>query len=284
MKYIYEALRNGAKVLVVNPYREPGFERYWIPSIAESALFGTRIADDFFEVNINGDRAFIAGVLKHLIENNWENKAFIRDYTEGFDELKVSVMSSSWEELEAASGSTREQMLRFASFMAEADKAVFVWSMGITQHATGVANVHAIVNLALSRGFVGKEGSGLMAIRGHSGVQGGAEVGAVPYQFPGGVPVNEASAPQMHEHWGFAVPSERGLDAVQMLDAAANGSIDWFYQSGGNFLETLPEPDYIRNALAKVPMRVSQDIVLSPHMFIEPMDTILLLPACTRYE
>lgn len=284
LKYIYEALRNGAKVLVVNPYREPGFERYWIPSIAESALFGTRIADDFFEVNINGDRAFIAGVLKLLIENNWENKAFIRDHTEGFDELKASVMSSSWEEIEAASGSTREQMLRFASFMAEADKAVFVWSMGITQHATGVANVHAIVNLALSRGFVGKEGSGLMAIRGHSGVQGGAEVGAVPYQFPGGVPVNEASAQQMHEHWGFAVQSERGLDAVQMVDAAANGSIDWFYQSGGNFLETLPEPDYIRNALAKVPMRVSQDIVLSPHMFIEPMDTILLLPACTRYE
>ena len=284
MKYIYEALRNGAKVLVVNPYREPGLERYWIPSIAESALFGTRIAEDFFEVNINGDRAFLAGVLKHLIENNWEHKAFIRDHTEGFDELKASVTSSSWEEIEAASGSTREQMLRFASFMAEADKAVFVWSMGITQHATGVANVHAIVNLALSRGFVGKEGSGLMAIRGHSGVQGGAEVGAVPYQFPGGVPVDEASAQRMHEHWGFTVPSERGLDAVQMVDAAANGSIDWFYQSGGNFLETLPEPDYIRNALAKVPMRVCQDIVLSPHMFIEPMDTILLLPACTRYE
>lgn len=284
MKYIYEALRNGAKVLVVNPYREPGLERYWIPSIAESALFGTRIAEDFFEVNINGDRAFISGVLKHLIENNWENKAFIRDYTEGFDELKASVTSVSWEDIEAASGSTREQMLRFASFMAEADKAVFVWSMGITQHATGVANVHAIVNLALSRGFVGKKGSGLMAIRGHSGVQGGAEVGAVPYQFPGGVPVNEASAQGMHEHWGFAVPSERGLDAVQMVDAAANGSIDWFYQSGGNFLETLPEPDYIRNALAKVPTRVCQDIVLSPHMFIEPMDTILLLPARTRYE
>ena len=284
MKYIYEALRNGAKVLVVNPYREPGLERYWIPSIPESALFGTRIAEDFFEVNINGDRAFITGVIKHLVENDWVNRSFIRNYTEGFDELKDSVNAASWDEIEAASGSTRAQMLRFAGFMAEAEKAVFVWSMGITQHQTGVSNVRAIVNLALSRGFIGKAGSGLMAIRGHSGVQGGAEVGAVPYQFPGGVPVTEASANNMSEHWGFRVPSERGLDAVQMVDAAANGLIDWFYQSGGNFLETLPQPDYIRNALSKVTMRVCQDIVLSPHMFIEPKDTLLLLPACTRYE
>ena len=85
-------------------------------------------------------------------------------------------------------------MLRFARMIGQAKTAVFVWSMGITQHRDGVANVRAIVDLALTQGFVGREKCGLMAIRGHSGVQGGAEVGAVPNQFPGGVAVDADGA------------------------------------------------------------------------------------------
>jgi molybdopterin-dependent oxidoreductase alpha subunit len=283
-KYIYEALKKGTKVVVVNPYREPGLERYWIPSIASSALFGTKIAEDFFHVNINGDRAFIAGVIKHLIEQSGIDNHFVNEYTEGFDVLKSGLNEKPWEELEAASGANRDEMLRFASILSKAQSAVFVWSMGITQHHSGVSNVRAIIDLALSRGFIGRAKSGLMAIRGHSGVQGGSEVGAVPYQFPGGVAVDETGAAQMHDLWGFDVPATRGLNAVEMIDAAARGEIDWFYQIGGNFLETLPEPDYVREAVARIPDRIAQDIVLSPHMFVEPRDTVLLLPARTRYE
>ena len=61
--------------------------------------------------------------------------------------------------------------------------------MGLTQHAFGSDNVRAVVNLALARGNVGRPGAGLMPIRGHSGVQGGAEMGAYATAFPGGVPV-----------------------------------------------------------------------------------------------
>jgi len=85
-------------------------------------------------------------------------------------------------------------MLAFARMAAEARSAVFVWSMGITQHRNGVSNVRAIADLALARGFIGREKCGLMAIRGHSGVQGGAEVGAVPNQFPGGAAVGPDGA------------------------------------------------------------------------------------------
>jgi predicted molibdopterin-dependent oxidoreductase YjgC len=69
-----------------------------------------------------------------------------------------------------------------------------------------------------------------------------------------------------------------------MIDAAHEGQLDWFYISGGNFLETLPEPDYVREAIECVPTRIHQDIVLSPQMFVEPNDLVLLLPAQTRYE
>jgi molybdopterin-dependent oxidoreductase alpha subunit len=283
-KYIYYAKQQGTRVIVINPYREPGLERYWVPSVAESALFGTKIADDFFQVHTGGDKAFIAGVIKHLIEQRWTNEAFIAQHTTGFAELKTKLLEQSWELLEAAAGASRGEMLRFARLLAEAKTAIFVWSMGITQHQDGVSNVRAIVDLALSRGFIGQPHSGLVPIRGHSGVQGGAEVGCVPNNFPSGVPVDEAGATKMRKLWGFDVPAERGLNAVEMIDQAHAGKLDWFYISGGNFLETLPEPDYVRQAIERVPLRIHQDIVLSPQMFVEPADTVLLLPARTRYE
>ncbi len=283
-KYIYQAKKLGTRVAVINPYREPGLERYWVPSVLESALFGTKIADAFFQVNTGGDKAFIAGTIKHLIEQNWTDKAFINEQTLGFDDLKSALGAYCWELLEAASGASRDTMLGFARLLAEAKSAVFVWSMGITQHKDGVANVRAIADLALTRGFVGREKSGLMAIRGHSGVQGGAEVGAVPNQFPGGVAVDRSGADRFAELWGFQVPDWRGLNAVEMIDAAHNGELDLFYQVGGNFLETLPEPDYVRRSVERLAFRAHQDIVLSPQMMIEPADTVLLLPAQTRYE
>ena len=283
-KYIYHAKKQGTRVAVINPYREPGLERYWIPSVTESALFGTRIADAFFQVHTGGDKAFIAGVIKHLIDQRWTDEGFIAANTAGFDDLKAALEAYSWELLEAASGSTRDEMLRFAAMIAEAKSAVFVWSMGITQHRDGVANVRAIVDLALTRGFIGREKCGLMAIRGHSGVQGGAEVGAVPNQFPGGLAVDADGANQLSSLWGFDVPAWRGMNAVEMIDAAHEGNLDMLYQVGGNFLETLPEPDYVREAVERIPMRVHQDIVLSPQMMVEPADTVLLLPAQTRYE
>ena len=88
-KYIYHAKKEGTRVVVINPYREPGLERYWVPSVLESALFGTKIADDFFQVNTGGDRAFIAGVIKHLIEQGWTDEKFIQANTEGLDGSEI---------------------------------------------------------------------------------------------------------------------------------------------------------------------------------------------------
>src|SRR5262249_5393824 len=228
-KYIYLAKKEGTRVVVVNPYREPGLERYWVPSTAESALFGTRMADDFFHVNTGGDCAFIAGTIKHMIENGWTDFPVFTHHTTGFDELRSRLAAYEWEELEAPSGTTRDRMLDFARMLAQARTAVFVWSMGITQHRNGTSNVRAIVNLALTRGLVGREKCGLMPIRGHSGVQGGAEVGAAPNQFPGGVAVGPEGARRFSELWGFDVPAWPGLNTVQMIDSAHNGEIDVFY-------------------------------------------------------
>ena len=283
-KYLHYAKKEGTQVAVVNNYREPGMEKYWVPSNPESALFGTKIADRFHLVNVGGDIAFINGAIKHMIEHDLVERDFIDNCTEGFDELRQSLEAQSWDQLERISGASEDEMRAFGQTVGEAETAVFVWSMGITQHEFGENNVQAIINLGLTKGFVGREKCGLMPIRGHSGVQGGAEMGCYSTVFPGGVPINEESAEAFSKFYGFEVSAERGLTATEMIDAAHDGTMDLLFASGGNFLDVLAERDYVEQALANVPLRVHMDIVLTNQMFVEPKEDVILLPAATRYE
>jgi molybdopterin-dependent oxidoreductase alpha subunit len=284
MKYLHEAKKLGTRVVLVNPYREPGMERYWAPSILRSAAFGTDIMDYWFPVSTGGDIAFLCGVLKTLFLNGWQDRDFIRNYTSGFEALESELSKLEFAELEAQVGLGRESMQEFAALIHAAKSAVLVWSMGITQHAFGGDTVQMILNLGLSKGFVGRDQCGLMPIRGHSSVQGGAEMGAYATAFPGGKPINAENAAALAELYGFPVPDWRGLSAPEMLEAAALGKLDLLYCLGGNFLQTLPEPEQVRRALSMVPLRVHQDIILTDQMFVAAKEEVILLPAKTRYE
>jgi len=149
--------------------------------------------------------------------------------------------------------------------------------MGLTQHAHGVETIRALVNVGLARGLPGRPNSGLVPIRGHSGVQGGAEVGCVPR-------VDEATARRWADVWGFPVPTAPGWTTAEMVDHAAAGDVDVFWIVGGNFLETLPDRDRSRRALRNPRLRIHQDIVLTSAMLVESEGDVVLLPATTRYE
>ncbi|HEY7034875.1 MAG TPA: FdhF/YdeP family oxidoreductase [Thermomicrobiales bacterium] len=283
-KYLYYAKKAGTKIVLVNTYREPGMERYWIPSVVESALFGTKFADQTFLINTGGDVAFLNGALKHVLERDLLDHDFVRDHAVGLDEVRSALAGQGWERLETLAGVPETEMRAFGQMIGEAKTAVLVWSMGVTQHEFGEDGVRAIVNLGLTRGFVGRERCGLMPIRGHSGVQGGAEMGAYATAFPGGLPVTAENAARLSALWGFEVPSAPGLTTPEMIDAAHRGELDVLFSAGGNFLEALPDPVYVDEALGRVPLRVHQDIVVSSQMLVDPADTVVLLPAATRYE
>jgi len=283
-KYLHLAKKLGTKVALVNPYLEPGMKRYWVPSNTDSALFGTKIADYWFPVSQGGDIAFLYGVLKILVERDWVNREFIDKHTAEFAALTSHIAPLTFEDLERRSGLSRADMQEFAALLRDAKNAVFVWSMGITQHTFGGDAVSMILNVGLSRGYVGRDHCGLMPIRGHSGVQGGAEMGAYSTAFPGGKSINVENARWLSSRYGFDVPSQPGLTACEMVEACARGELDVLYCLGGNFLRTLPEPEHVAAAMANVPLRVHQDIILTDQMFIEPRDEVLLLPAKTRYE
>src|SRR5205823_9992537 len=103
-KYLHEAKKLGTKVVMVNPYLEPGMHRYWVPSSIDSALFGTDLADYWFPVAQGGDIAFVYGVLKIMIANNWHDTRFVNDFAEGWDALVQHCAKLDFAELEKQSG------------------------------------------------------------------------------------------------------------------------------------------------------------------------------------
>ncbi|MBM3451267.1 MAG: FdhF/YdeP family oxidoreductase [Armatimonadetes bacterium] len=285
VKYIDEAKKRGTRVVVVNPYREDGLVNYWVPSSWASAAFGTKVLDTFYAVRVGGDAAFFTGALKRLVETGRVDRAFVAAHSEGFDALAAWLSTLSWDALVTTSGASIESMRAFADEYARARTSVTVWSMGVTQHEHGEQNILAIANLALAMGRIGKPHTGLMPIRGHSGVQGGAEVGAVPHACGLGRPIADpAQREALASLWGFPVPERPGLTATAMIVAAHDGALDVLYAAGGNFLETLPDPRYAEDALSRVPVRVFQDIVINPMMLLPPGEVSIILPGATRYE
>jgi molybdopterin-dependent oxidoreductase alpha subunit len=284
MKYLEQARRRGARVLLVNAYREPGMERYWVPSSPASALFGTKMSDRTFLVKVGGDLAFLTAAAKVIVERGWTKPDFIAQATTGFEEYRELLAKQSLAELATQAGVTVADVEEFAREIGTAERGILVWSMGITHHVEGADAVKAIANLGLLREFVGRTGCGLMPIRGHSGVQGGAEMGAYSTVFPGGVAIDAESARRFSELWGFDVPATRGLTTVDYLEAAGRGEIDALYCIGGNFLETLPDPDRVAAALARIGLRIHTDLVLTNQMLVDPADVVYVLPSKTRYE
>lgn len=284
VKYLHHAKKRGTRIVVINAALEEGLRGYWVPSIAGSALFGSKLMDDFVKVRVGGDIALISALCKHLLEWDAIDHPFVAAHTVGIDALKKHLGRLSWDDLVARCGVPREQIRTLAETIARARTMVSVWSMGLTQHRFGTENVMSVANLHLLRGAIGRDLCGLMPIRGHSGVQGGGECGVTPDKLPGLAPLDEANARRFSELWGHPVPTFAGLSTGPMLEAAARGEIDFFYSMGGNLLATMPDSPWAARALGSVGLRIHQDIHLNPSMFIEARDAVLLLPAQTRYE
>jgi molybdopterin-dependent oxidoreductase alpha subunit len=283
MKYLYLARKRGCRVVVVNPYLEPGLDRYWVPSNVESALFGTRMCDLHVPVRPGGDVALANAALKVLAARGGLDAGFVAVHTTGWEDVAVRLAGQNLDDLLTRAGVDRDTLDAFVDELIRAGGAIHTWSMGITHHRDSADGVRAIVNLALAQGGVGRDGVGLMPIRGHSGVQGGAEMGAYATALPGGLPVDPTGAAALGAAWGFPVPDRPGLTASEMVEAAGRGDLDVLWMSGGNFLDVLPDPPAVEAALARVPLRVHQDVVITRQMLVEG-DDVVLLPVTTRYE
>ena len=189
-KYLHYAKKNGAQIAVVNPYREPGLERYWIPSIAAERARRHRARRPLVRRRTPAATSRSSSACCARSIELRRRRRGVRSRAHG--RLRRGARAGAGGRLGATSSARAARRASgieaFARLLIERPNAVFVWSMGLTQHAHGVDTIKALVNVGLARGLPGRPNRGLVPIRGHSGVQGGAEVGCVPQVDRGDAP------------------------------------------------------------------------------------------------
>lgn len=185
---LQEAAMRGVPIVVFNPLRERGLERFTNPqSPTQMIAGGTRIGTNYYQLTCGGDIAAIVGICKAVIAADDDalargaprvlDVAFIEAHTHGFEAFAEFCRAQSWSVLERRSGLRREEMETAAAIYARSNAVIANYGMGVTQHEHGVETVKMIVNLLLMRGNIGKPGAGISPVRGHSNVQGQRTVG-----------------------------------------------------------------------------------------------------------
>jgi molybdopterin-dependent oxidoreductase alpha subunit len=274
---LVELRRRGGKVLVVNPYREVGLVRFRVPSDWRSMLFGSEVSDRYLQPHVGSDVALLVLLLKRVIERGAVDETFVRAHTSGWDAVRTAAAAEDAEALLAECGVPRADVDAAVDLLVAARRGIFAWAMGVTQHAHGVDNVQAIVNLALARGWVGRPGAGLLPIRGHSNVQGVGSVGVTPA-------LKTAFATRLAERCGVRLPAGPGLDTIASVEAADAGRIDVALQLGGNLFAATPDRAWAGTALQRIGTTIAVATKLNEGHVHGRGRTHLVLPALARDE
>lgn len=284
---LQDAARRGVRIVVFNPVHERGLERFINPQSPLEMITGseTKLACQYHQTRPGGDIAAILGMCKHVFALDAEARQegrrvldddFIAQHTHGFADFRTLAEETSWEEIETQSGLTRDALMAAARVYAEADRVIAFYGMGLTQHVHGFDNVAMLVNLMLLRGNIGRDGTGLSPVRGHSNVQGQRTVGVATK--PEQVPLDKFG-----EQFGFEPPREEGLDTVATCKGVLAGEVKAFIGLGGNFLRAVPERNAMEEAWTRLRLTVQVATKLNrSHLVVG--EEAYLLPCLGRTE
>jgi formate dehydrogenase alpha subunit len=245
---IMRAKENGAKIIVVDP------------RTTQMAM----LADLHLKQWPGTDVVWLNGLMNVIISEGLADEAFIAARTEGFEELKEKVAEYTPERVEEIAGIPAEGLLQAARLYAQAESASIVYSMGITQHITGVDNVLSCANLAMLTGNMGRPSTGVNPLRGQNNVQGACDLGGLPNVYPGYQRVNDPAIQQKFEDaWGVSLSGEVGLTVTEMVELAGSGELKAMYVMGENPLLADADINHARECMEKLDFLVVQDLFLS---------------------
>lgn len=274
---------NGGKIIHVNPLPEAGTTRFIDPqSPLEILKGGTKIADLFLQVKINGDLGLLKLIMKGLLDREDAGQDvgidhdFIQKNTENAEAFFVDIRQIDEAKCYEQCGLSKAELEECIDLIAKHQKIIICWAMGITQHRNGVANVQEIVNLLLMKGAVGKEGAGTCPVRGHSNVQGDRTMGI--YEKP-----PQAFLDSLEKEFNFQPPREHGYDVVDSISAMKDGKVKVFMAMGGNFISATPDSELTAQAMQNVDLSVQISTKLNRSHIITGREAIIL-PCKSRVE
>ena len=269
--------RRRGRVIVVNPLRELGLVRFRVPSDWRSMLIGSTVSDLYLQPHVGADVALFKALLKGVVEAGGVDGDFVAAHTSGWEAVEADLAATPWDALLDASGVARSEIARAVAMLVRARRGVLLWAMGLTHHVHGVDNVLALANLALARGWLGRPGSGLLPIRGHSNVQGVGSVGVTPQ-------LKAAFAARMEELYGIPTARTAGLDTYASMAAAAEGRMRAAVLLGGNLFASNPDRAWAGAALRRLALTVSLTTKLNEGHVHGRGQTAIILPVLARDE
>jgi molybdopterin-dependent oxidoreductase alpha subunit len=256
-----EVSKRGVPIIVINPLRERGLERFTAPQnpIEMLTLSSTPIASTYYLVKVGGDIAVLKGIMKTLLALDAKNLAeggpgvldreFIKNHTAGIDGLLADIDRTSWGAIEEASGLSRPEIELVGNIYAKAKRVIINYGMGITQHRHGTGNVQQIANLLMLRGNIGRKGAGISPLRGHSNVQGDRTVGIT--EIP-----NDELLNGIARVFGFNPPRNKGHDAIGAVEAIRDGRSKALVCLGGNLAVAMSDPEVTFKAMRNLDLAV----------------------------
>jgi molybdopterin-dependent oxidoreductase alpha subunit len=257
---LQDAARRGVEIITFNPVREKGLVSFINPQDPFEMVTGraTPISTQYHQVRAGGDIAAILGICKHVFAADDDAKTqghrvidaqFVDQHTHGFTQFETKVRATSWEEIEAACGLDRASLEAAARVYVKSERVIGIYGMGLTQHVHGFENVAMLVNLLMLRGNIGRDGTGISPVRGHSNVQGQRTVGIS--EKPELVPLDKLA-----KQFGFAPPREKGLNTVAACEGILSGDVRAFIGLGGNFVRAIPEQELMEEAWTRLHLTV----------------------------
>ena len=204
------------------------------------------------------------GMMHIIIKEGLEDKKFVEERTENYEELKAVVENYPPEKAAEMAGISVEDLYAVARLYATTDKAMIFYTLGITEHICGTRNVMSIANLAMLTGHIGRPGTGVCPMRGQNNVQGACDMGALPNVYPGYQAVTNPDLREKFEKaWGKELPNKVGLKIPEMFEAAYEGQVKAMYILGENPVLTDPNSNHIRKALENLDFLVVQELFLT---------------------
>jgi molybdopterin-dependent oxidoreductase alpha subunit len=273
---------NGGKIIAINPLPEAGLIKFTNPQNPLKLLTGgTKLADVFVPITINGDVAFIKALLIKLhereeLEEGVFDKDFINEFTYGYEAFILDLKHYNFEDCLQLSGVSKTIFDEVFDLILNNNKIIICWAMGLTQHQNAVDNIRELVNLLLLKGSIGKEGAGTCPVRGHSNVQGDRTVGiweSAPQAF----------LDKIEAKYGFKPTTKHGYSVIDAIKAMYEKKAKVFFGMGGNFISAVPDTQYAAQALANCNLTVHVSTKLNRSHLVTGKEA-LILPCLGRSE